>query len=583
MNDAKTTLGSRITNAENTATGAASAVSGLTTRVESLEEGGYISESSLVSAIKNNKDEIISEAGLVNTAALNSATAGLVASSTLNDYTKKAEVVATINNSGSAVKINADKINIDANHQLDLRAQNIKLAADKVTFTNADGTVTDKISIDPTAGTLKATNADLSGKITATTGLIGAFSISDDKLIGYDGESASPTVMVAKTSGSNMLKTIIDPDGFRTETDRKGVVQDPVVANSINSDGSGFLAKGNFSWDASGNVELNGKATITEGYVGGWSIGTNTISAGANSAYLMLDKTIPSVYAKRMSDSATAELNSDGFVTKKGSSGTQTVTTNKIGIDGSGFLAGGNFSWDASGNISVNDSITLQNDDNSTKVVLDSASGLTSKGDFTIQAPAAKLLGGAQNGDNFTGLSAVKCEQANVDISSNGGISASCPGTFTASCGQGIELTGNGAYVNIGNGSTTIQGSSNVSVSTQGSFYSSVALTVTSDERKKTIVDNPEASIEDIAEARVVDYYLNSDEDKHTHLGSIAQDWQKIYPHAVVEDAEGYLGLDYSSVALASAVTAAKEIVRLKEENEQLKQRLAAIESKLNM
>jgi uncharacterized protein YhaN len=56
LKDAKTELGSRITNAENTASGAASAVSGLTTRVESLEDGGYISESSLVSAIKNKED-----------------------------------------------------------------------------------------------------------------------------------------------------------------------------------------------------------------------------------------------------------------------------------------------------------------------------------------------------------------------------------------------------------------------------------------------------------------------------------------------------------------------------------------------
>jgi hypothetical protein len=60
LNSAEQSLGSRITNAENTASGAASAVSGLTTRVESLEEGGYISESSLVSAIKNKQSEIVS-------------------------------------------------------------------------------------------------------------------------------------------------------------------------------------------------------------------------------------------------------------------------------------------------------------------------------------------------------------------------------------------------------------------------------------------------------------------------------------------------------------------------------------------
>ena len=60
LTDAQTSLGSRITNAQNTASGAASAVSGLTTRVESLEEGGYISENSLVTAIKNKKDQIVS-------------------------------------------------------------------------------------------------------------------------------------------------------------------------------------------------------------------------------------------------------------------------------------------------------------------------------------------------------------------------------------------------------------------------------------------------------------------------------------------------------------------------------------------
>jgi hypothetical protein len=193
LNDATTTLGSRITDAENTASDAASAVSTLTTRVKSLEDGEYISESSLVSAIEDNKDEIISRAGLVNTAALNSATSGLVAATTLNDYTKKAEVIATVNNDTSNVKINADKINIDANHQLDLKAQNIKLAADKVTFTNADGTVTDKISIDPTAGTLKATNADLSGKITATNGTIGGWNIDENRIYKRNGSGNNYT------------------------------------------------------------------------------------------------------------------------------------------------------------------------------------------------------------------------------------------------------------------------------------------------------------------------------------------------------------------------------------------------------
>jgi hypothetical protein len=41
--------------------------------------------------------------------------------------------------------------------------------------------------------------------------------------------------------------------------------------------------------------------------------------------------------------------------------------------------------------------------------------------------------------------------------------------------------------------------------------------------------------------------------------------------------------LDYASVALASAVTAAREIVNLKRENELLKQRLNSIEERLGI
>jgi len=39
--------------------------------------------------------------------------------------------------------------------------------------------------------------------------------------------------------------------------------------------------------------------------------------------------------------------------------------------------------------------------------------------------------------------------------------------------------------------------------------------------------------------------------------------------------------MNYGAIALGSAVTAAREIVALKEENRQLKDRLAAIEQKL--
>ena len=64
--------------------------------------------------------------------------------------------------------------------------------------------------------------------------------------------------------------------------------------------------------------------------------------------------------------------------------------------------------------------------------------------------------------------------------------------------------------------------------------------------------------------------------------GTIAQDWQHILPNTVTPiDNEYHLGLDYSSAALISSVIDAREIVKLKQENEELKQRLAIIEERL--
>jgi hypothetical protein len=60
--------------------------------------------------------------------AIHSATSGLMAA---NDFTS-ASVVAKVNNAGSGIAINADHISIDANHQLDLSAQNINVLATQI-------------------------------------------------------------------------------------------------------------------------------------------------------------------------------------------------------------------------------------------------------------------------------------------------------------------------------------------------------------------------------------------------------------------------------------------------------------------
>jgi len=87
---------------------------------------------------------------------------------------------------------------------------------------------------------------------------------------------------------------------------------------------------------------------------------------------------------------------------------------------------------------------------------------------------------------------------------------------------------------------------------------------VTSDERQKNIIDELEPSIEDIADVRVVDFSYKRDKFNTPRAGSIAQDWREVIPNAVRENEDGILSLDYGAVATVSAVTAAKEIVKLK-------------------
>lgn len=160
---------------------------------------------------------------------------------------------------------------------------------------------------------------------------------------------------------------------------------------------------------------------------------------------------------------------------------------------------------------------------------------------------------------------------------------------YNSGANAGLHVVGNATFdcntLNPTNGRFKVNG--NV-VFNGSSFDSNVAINVTSDERLKTIIDNVEPTIEDIANVRVVDFKFNNDETNTIHTGSIAQDWQNILPNAVKSNVdkdtnEEYLSLNYDAVSIVSAVTAAKEIVKLKQENAKLKERLAAIEAILDI
>lgn len=119
----------------------------------------------------------------------------------------------------------------------------------------------------------------------------------------------------------------------------------------------------------------------------------------------------------------------------------------------------------------------------------------------------------------------------------------------------------------------TRDGQSSVCVNA-GWFYAYGQVTALSDERKKNVVGEIELTIEQIAQARAVEFYWKDKRDKDLHVGSIAQDWQKILPQAVYEK-DGELSMDYSVIALMCGITIARKVANIEE-------RLIRIEEKFD-
>ena len=102
----------------------------------------------------------------------------------------------------------------------------------------------------------------------------------------------------------------------------------------------------------------------------------------------------------------------------------------------------------------------------------------------------------------------------------------------------------------------------------------------TSDIRLKTDFENLNVSINSIASLPVFDFSWK-DKIKNRNTGTSAQAVQEILPNIVTCSGEDHhLTLDYAALGTISGILAAREIVRLKEEIRQLKQKLGLIDEK---
>ena len=154
------------------------------------------------------------------------------------------------------------------------------------------------------------------------------------------------------------------------------------------------------------------------------------------------------------------------------------------------------------------------------------------------------------------------------------------------SCANTVYISSAGK-VGIGTGTTAPSEKLHVT----GNILASGEVTASSDERKKNIISNTKFNVKDIASARSIIYEWNDDRDKDNekkiHGGSIAQDWLGKADSFLSQDNDGWYSINYGALALCSAITIAKEVVkhedeitRLKKEVVKLRERVAELEER---
>lgn len=138
----------------------------------------------------------------------------------------------------------------------------------------------------------------------------------------------------------------------------------------------------------------------------------------------------------------------------------------------------------------------------------------------------------------------------------------------------GSTTAASGSNTLIKNASVKVESNS---VRASGGFYE------TSDARLKTITNDVEVDFERLKSIPKIQYIKKGE--TAPHIGTIAQDLQKVYPEFVEAGDDGYLVVDYaklSVIPLKAVDILYDEVSKLKKENQMLKERLDSIEAIIN-
>ena len=118
-----------------------------------------------------------------------------------------------------------------------------------------------------------------------------------------------------------------------------------------------------------------------------------------------------------------------------------------------------------------------------------------------------------------------------------------------------------------------------------GNLLTYGGITMYSDIRKKTKLQDVELTLQQVADAPLIEHYYNSDTNKTTHVGSIAQYWASMNDWFCKLDNDGFYTMEIQNAALASAISIARELVKYESKTDRkirlLKKRVKELEDKI--
>ena len=235
----------------------------------------------------------------------------------------------------------------------------------------------------------------------------------------------------------------------------------------------------------------------------------------------------------------------------------------------------------ATSQIAGTDVFTYTSYDGSSNVTIDSVA-------IAIKAGYATTAGYADNAD-FASSASIADRASYATTAGNAiiaGTAAMSKATWTNTSTSTFYIAGSTTSTS---GSNTLVKSSGVTVQSNsvratGGFYE------TSDARLKTITNDVEVDFERLKSIPKIQYIKKGE--TAPHIGTIAQDLQKVYPEFVEIGDDGYLVVDYAKLSviplkavdiLYDEVNKLKnELKTVKEENQMLKERLDNIEAIIN-